>query len=256
MITIDDLKKDESLINEFVRENQRLVTMVIKKHFSYVNNTADYDDYFQTGCIGLVNAAKRFKPEYGTAFSTYAVPMITGEIMRYRRDFCVSSIHSPRSIKDKYFRYQALRNSGASEAEACSKLGMDSTELSVVANAVEPAFSLDAAVYDNDNGTPVTGGDVVGSSFSLEQEALGRLTFLEIAGYLKGLLSETDMKILMLYLQQKTQVNIGKAIGMSQVNISRRIKKIRQVCRYVKLCHDKGIKPDSIRDLCIEEKVG
>lgn len=256
MITIDDLKRDESLLNDFIKENQRLVTMVIKRHFSYVNNTADYDDYFQSGCIGLVKAAKRFKPEYGTAFSTYAVPMITGEIMRYRRDFCVSSIHSPRSIKDKYYRYQALRNKGASEAEACRELGIGPAELSVVVNAVEPVCSLDAVVYDNDNGTPVTGGDIVASSFSLEQEAVGRLVFGEIAGYLRGLLSETDMKILMLHLQNKTQIDIGKAIGMSQVNISRRIKKIRQVCRYVQQCHDKGVEPGSIRDLYVEEKTG
>lgn len=230
--------------------------MVIKRCFSYVNNTADYDDYFQSGCIGLVKAAKRFKPEYGTAFSTYAVPMITGEIMRYRRDFCVSSIHSPRRIKDKYYRYQALRKKGVSEAEACRELGMDSAEMNMVVNAVEPACSLDAVIYDNDSGTPVTGGDIVASSFSLEQEATGRLAFGEIAGYLRGLLSDTDLKILALYLQQKTQMDMGKALGTSQANISRHIKNIKEVCRYVKHCHDNGINPVNKINLFIEEKAG
>ncbi|MCX7841493.1 MAG: sigma-70 family RNA polymerase sigma factor [Clostridia bacterium] len=256
MITINDFKKNESLLEEFIRENQRLVSMVIKKQFSYVYNTAEYEDYFQSGCIGLVNAAKRFKPEYGTAFSTYAVSLIAGEIMRYRRDYCASGIHSSRNIKDKYYRYQALRNRGVAEAEACRELGVDSAELNKVINAMEPGYSLDAVIYENDSGTPLTGGDITADDFNLEEEAMDWLELEEILRHVKNILSESDRKIFNLYLQKKTQTQMKTMLGMSQANISRRIRKIKELCRYVKDCYDKGLSLKNIRGLNSIPKAG
>ena len=238
MITINDVKNNGELFDDFIKENQKLVSMVIRNKFSYVNNTVDYDDYFKNGCIGLVKAARKYDPDYGTAFSTYAVPLIEGEIMRYRRDFCVTSVHTPRSIKDKYFRYQALKSQGLKDTQACDALKIDTAELNRVINSVEGICSLDAVVFDNNSGTALTAGDIIPYRFNLEETVLNRVELEEKMLSLKRALCETDFKILMMRLRNKSQIDIGKKVGLSQVQISRRLVKIKAICKRIDYCYD------------------
>lgn len=238
MIKIEDVRNDNRLFDEFIQENMRLVSMVIKTKFRYVNNTTDYDDYFQTGCIGLVKAAKRYDPKFGTAFSTYAIPLIEGEIMRYRRDYCITNIHTPRSVKDKYFRYQALKESGLEDSEIIRELDIKPYELRRIICAVGGSCSIDTPVYEN---TQMTGVEMIASTADTEGESLGRLELKEKLMLAKRVLSKKDYIILILHLRNNTQTSIAKKLGISQTHVSRRLGKIREVCGRVGRWYELGL---------------
>lgn len=204
--------------DEAVRDNVGLVH-ACARHFR--GRGIEYDDLFQAGCLGLVKAAGNFDETRGVRFSTYAVPVILGEIRRLFRDG--GTVKVGRGLKELSVR--ALRESAAfadregrspTVGELAEALGVEPAEAAEALGAAQPPLSLTAG--DDDGGGQIDVGvepedDRIAELLSLKQV----VTELE----------PRDRKIIVFrYFQSRTQTETADALGMTQVQVSRREKKI------------------------------
>lgn len=181
----------------------------------------EYDDLFQAGCVGLVKAADGFEPERGFAFSTYAVPVILGEIRRIFRDG--GTVKVGRMLKEKSRvamlereRLTRINDREPTMSELAESLGLDLQETAHILNAAMPAFSLTADDESRNSqfDIPVESQDAeISDSIALQQVMVT--------------LPERDRRIIELrYFKGLTQSKTAEQLGMSQVQVSRREKAI------------------------------
>lgn len=204
-----------------VDENLALVRSVVKR---YLGRGAEYDDLYQLGCVGLVKAIARFDTSYEVRFSTYAVPMIAGEVKRFLRDD--GAVKVGRSLKELAARALALRDAwlDAGEvqpgvAELAAALGVCVEELAFALDAVRPVASLSERIYDDD-GTTLE--DTLRAP-AREDAVVDRMLVAELLGRLEG----RDRQIIVLrYFCDRTQTQVAEALGISQVQVSRLESKI------------------------------
>lgn len=209
---------DKAEREKIITENMGLVHSCAGK---FKGKGIEYDDLFQAGCVGLVKAADGFEPERGFAFSTYAVPVILGEIRRIFRDG--GTVKVGRMLKEKSRlallereRLTRLNDREPTMSELADSLGLDIQETAHILNAAMPAFSLTA---DDESRTsqfdiPVESYDAeISDSIALQQVMIT--------------LPERDRKIIELrYFKGMTQSKTAEQLGMSQVQVSRREKAI------------------------------
>jgi len=181
---------------------------------------ADYDDLFQAGCVGLIKAVDNFDESKGFAFSTYAVPVIIGEIKRLFRDG--GAIKVSRSLKEKSIQVQIIRERFIRKEQReptlseLSKLsGYDITELSEILNIIAPVVSLSAIIDDESTemDIPLDESDMLFDRISVKQ-LLDKLNYKE------------QCIIKYRYFEGKTQCETAKLLDVSQVQISRKEKAI------------------------------
>jgi RNA polymerase sporulation-specific sigma factor len=197
----------------------------VAKKFS--GRGAEAEDLFQIGAIGLVKCIDKFDPGFGVKFSTYAVPMILGEIKRYLRDDGMIKVSRPLkelAVKAKYAAEELGGRHGRSPTieELARALNADVSELITALEAGRGVESLNAAVHQGDGG-PVCLIDKLSS-----RAADSRDPGDEVA--LKDLIERLGPKerqvIILRYFQDKTQAEVAKAIGVSQVQVSRIEKRV------------------------------
>ena len=209
---------DENAREEFIFYNMRLVLSIVQR---FSPNKDSTDDIFQVGIIGLIKSIDNFNTSLGVKFSTYAVPMIIGEIRKYLRDS--SSIKVTRSTRD--IAYKALQakekilketNKDATIHEIAKETGLTEYQISDAMNAISEPLSLYDTVF-HDNGDTMLIMDQIKDSSS--DESIIEKTVLKQA--LK-LLGKREQQILFLrYFAGKTQVEISNEIGISQAQVSR-----------------------------------
>ena len=203
-----------------VEENLALVKFVVKR---FLDRGKEYDDLFQHGCLGLLKAIDRFDLNYDVAFSTYAVPVIIGEIRRYLRDD--NPMHIARSIADNARRIEALRaerlQAGEPEPslEALGRaLHLSGADVVLALNARQPVRSLTE---------PASGNEDI-----LLQETLGQECMAEVDDHillrdLLAALPDAERSLLVRrYFYAHTQSQIARDTGMTQVQVSRMEKRI------------------------------
>jgi RNA polymerase sigma factor (sigma-70 family) len=195
-------------------DNMGLVAYTIKMYFSFVLNTDRYDDYYQCGCIGLIKAAKAFKPEIG-AFSTYAVSRIHGEIKRFGRDYENQDLKVNRNAQKLYFQYQQLHDDGYSLDEIYQELDIKPFKLNQIICAMAPV-SIDACMYDED-GQATSFHDRIASSVNMEDEVVNN----QFLNQFQAKLTDRERKIFDMRLNNKTQTEIAAATCVSQAHVSR-----------------------------------
>lgn len=222
---------DKAAFDKKVEENTGLIMLVIKRYFG---TGYDAEDLFQVGTIGLIKAVKRFNPDFGVMFSTYAVPMIAGEIRRFLRDDGMLKIS--RTIKENAMKGRRTREKLLNEL--CREPTM--TEISAECNIpVEDLLYAFECCSGYDSLNEIVAGEnteleaFVGA-YSHEEETINRIW---IAGALDELSSTERSVIVMRYLQGKTQSVIAEKIGTSQVQVSRIEKrallKMREKMEYI-----------------------
>jgi RNA polymerase sporulation-specific sigma factor len=205
---------------QFIFANLRLVLSVIQK---YVAAKHENDDIFQVGCIGLIKAIDNFDPKFDVKFSTYAVPMIIGEIRRFLRD--ESGIRVSRSTRDT--AYKALQ---ASEhlskrlsreptiEEIAAEIGGTVNSVFFALSATGNVSSLDDPVGDKDSGDSITMMEQIPNH---EKTADDWLSDKLLKDSIKNL-AEKEREILMMrYFDGKTQMEISEEVGISQAQVSR-----------------------------------
>ena len=209
---------DESARDEFIVANMRLVLSVIKRFWTKSRSS---DDVFQAGCIGLIKAIDNFDLSFGVKFSTYAVPMIMGEIKRLLRDG--NSMRVPRSIRDT--AYQVLKTRGEiekrDEEATLERIAqeMNSTMKEVVyaLDAISDTVSLFDPVYNKAGDTRLL-MDQLGDEKCTDENWTEKVAIDNAM----NTLNERERKIIYLrYFEGKTQTEISQEVGISQAQVSR-----------------------------------
>lgn len=212
------LKSGEDVKGELINGNLKLVLSILKK---YNGRCENMDDLFQVGCIGLIKAIDNFDLNYNVKFSTYAVPMILGEIKRYLRDN--TSIRIARSVKDLSYRVikvrEELTNKNGKEPnthEIANKLDISEYDVVNAINSMKEPVSMYEPIY-NDGGDIIYLEDQLNSDegcYDVEtkialKKALDKLKFKE-----RHILTQR-------YFVGKTQIELASELGISQAQISR-----------------------------------
>lgn len=220
---------DPNARDELIQGNLRLVLSVIHR---FANRGENMDDLFQVGCIGLMKAIDNFDCSQNVRFSTYAVPMIIGEIRRYLRDN--NPIRVSRSIKDTAYRAMKVKEEYLRDhqkeptlSEIAQKLQLPESEVVIALESIVDPLSLYEPVF-SDGGDMVYIMDQIGDGGSAE-DWLDEIAFKESIRSL----SEREKKILTLrFMRGMTQTEVSNEIGISQAQVSRlekgAIDKIRQ----------------------------
>ncbi|MBR6006020.1 MAG: RNA polymerase sporulation sigma factor SigG [Clostridia bacterium] len=210
---------DEAAREEFITGNLRLVLSVIQR---FSGRGEQPDDLFQVGCIGLIKALDNFDTGHNVRFSTYAVPMIIGEIRRFLRDN--SSIRVSRSMRDTAYHALQARTRLADKSGAepriediAKEIGMKESDVIFALEAITEPVSLNEPLY-RDDGDPVYIVDQIRD----ESENVER--WLDSIAISDGMsrLSERERKILQLrFFAGKTQTEVAEQVGVSQAQVSR-----------------------------------
>ncbi len=214
---------DEKAREELINGNLRLVLSVIQRFSGRGENP---DDLFQVGCIGLIKAIDNFEISLNLRFSTYAVPMIIGEVRRYLRDN--NSVRVSRSMRDTAYhamqvkeRLQNELNREPTVEEIAKELDVKTSQVVIALESIVDPVSLFEPVY-NDGGDTIYVMDQV-SSFDTDSDWLDEIVIKET---IKDL-SEREKRILTLrFMQGKTQMEVSKEIGISQAQVSRLEKNV------------------------------
>lgn len=205
--------------DEFIEQNLPLVHFIVRRFRSRAAVTnVDLDDLFQVGCMGLIKAANKFEPERGFQFSTYAVPMIIGEILRYFREH--RPIFIPRTEQElagKILKYQLETKSAAEIAEflGCS--------IKLAARALKSLtlqlLSTDRPILQSKGAKEISVMDTI----PLHED----FSKVELSEFIQSL-SDREQQVARSTLAGSTQCEIGELIGKSQVQVWRSLQSIRE----------------------------
>ncbi len=220
---------DKASRDRILVENTGLIWSVVKR---FLNRGCDRDDLFQIGCIGMLKAIDRFDYSFNVAFSTYAVPMIAGEIKRFLRDD--GMIKVSRQIKENQIKIlnamEEYRNGNLTEPTVEQIAELSDLSIEEVVSAMEASRdveSIDKEITVHE-GKSQTIGDKLEDGTLVETLVLNKVLVRDILNRLK----DTERSILILhYFQNKTQTQIASILGMTQVQVSRCEKRIIQQLR-------------------------
>ncbi|WP_461809623.1 SigF/SigG family RNA polymerase sporulation sigma factor [Faecalimonas sp.] len=215
---------DEKARTQLVEENVGLVWCVVKRFYG---RGTDPEDLFQIGSIGLLKAIDKFDLSYEVKFSTYAVPMISGEIKRFLRDDSIIKVS--RSLKELSYKAYLTKeemkeclNREPTVEELAKKLKVEKEELVLALESGGEVESLHKPIYQKD-GNEIQLMDKLEEKEGQEEKILNHMLLKQL---LEQLEKEERQLIYMRYFANKTQSEIGKIMGMSQVQVSRLEKKI------------------------------
>ncbi len=216
---------DKEQRDALVSENIGLIYMVLKR---FSNRGHEKEDLFQIGVIGLLKAIDRFDLSRELSFSTYAVPMIIGEIRKFLRDD--GMIHVSRQIKDNARKIAAVKeelkkncNCDPTLEELKEATGLSIEEIVTAIEATSEVESIYQPVYNATDGNQLVLADQLEDAKRTEHELINQITVLQI---LDGLDEKDSLLIKLRYMEGKTQSECAKILGMNQVAVSRLEKKI------------------------------
>lgn len=214
----DKLARDKILI-----ENTGLIWSIVRR---FLNRGHEGEDLFQIGCIGMLKAIDRFDTEFDVAFSTYAVPMIAGEIRRFIRDDGIVKIS--RKIKENQMKIMHQREIYINEKkqeptiEELEKVcDLTKEEIVMAMDVSRNVESIDKEMYSKDSAYTLM--DLAEDDTNIEETVLNKIMVQQ----LMDMLESKERKIINLrYFKNKTQSQVAKEMGMTQVQVSRLEKKI------------------------------
>jgi RNA polymerase sporulation-specific sigma factor len=220
---------DKEARDTLFEENTGLIYSVARR---FLGRGVEMEDLFQIGSIGLLKAVDKFDPAFEVKFSTYAIPMILGELKRFFRDD--GMIKVSRSIKENQHRVYLAREKIEKELgrepslkEIAEMLEMPPEEVAMTMDSAAEVESLYRTVYQSE-GTDISLIDKIPEKENAEEHLLNRIFLEEILGKLES----SDRKLLyMRYFQDQTQTQIAEQLGVSQVKVSRMEKRILKKLR-------------------------
>lgn len=227
---------DKEARDRLVEENIGLVWSVAKR---FAGRGLDMEDLFQIGCIGLIKAIDKFDTDFNVKFSTYAVPMISGELKRFLRDDGMVKVS--RSLKENNWKIkQAMEKLGhengrdATLAEISAETGLTSEDIVMAMEANIEVESIYQTVYQGDGSEIYLVDRLAGDDFSelgvnaraqdIEKEKL--LNHMVLEQVISELSATEEQLIRMRYYEERTQTEVANVLGISQVQVSRMEKKV------------------------------
>lgn len=217
-----DTKAKEDIINE----NMGLVWSIVKR---FTNRGYEAEDLFQIGSIGLLKCIDKFNLDYDVKFSTYAVPMIMGEIKRFMRDDGMIKVSRPlkeMAAKAKYARETIIQRDGKEPTinELAEAINVSAEELALAMEAGMEVESLYNTIHQGD-GNPIYLIDKLEQTEVCDENMVDMIALKQIINQLN---KKERQIIIMRYFHDKTQSQVAKIIGISQVQVSRIEKKVLQ----------------------------
>ena len=213
------LAGDKQAREDYIKGNLRLVLSVIQR---FSGNNENVDDLFQIGCIGLIQAIDNFDITQNVRFSTYAVPMILGEVRRYLRDN--NSIRVSRSLRDTAYKANYARENLMKKnmkeptiMEIADEVGLSKEEITYAMDAIQTPMSLYEPVY-TDGGDPLYVMDQISDKKNREENWIEQLSLNEA---MKRLPDRERNIIRMRFYEGRTQTEVAEEVGISQAQVSR-----------------------------------
>lgn len=220
---------DKTAKQQFIYANMRLVLSVAQR---FLHKKYDADDLFQVGCVGLIKAIDNFDISLGVRFSTYAVPMIMGEIRRFLRDN--NAVRVSRSLRD--IAYKALQSREKltlslqrepSVDEIALDLQCPYMDVACALDAISEPMSLSEPIYADDQ-DEMELGDHITDEFNIDEKYINNVSIKDAI----KTLTPRERKILLLrYYVGKTQVEVSEEVGISQAQVSRLEKSALKVVK-------------------------
>ncbi len=216
---------DEAALSELVSGNVGLVWSIVRR---FLGRGVESDDLYQLGCIGLIKAVRKFDESYGVQFSTYAVPMIMGEIKRFLRDDGIIKVS--RSLKELATKARAARESLMNQLnreptvnEIAETVGVSAEDVAMALDALTAPETLSAG---DDDGRGLL--DRVASTDDIENDTINKVLLRDMLATFKA----RERQVIMLrYYGNKSQTEIARMLGISQVQVSRIEKKVIETMR-------------------------
>lgn len=220
---------DKEARERFVEENMGLVYTVVRR---FLGRGCDREDLVQIGCIGLLKAIDKFDTSFEVRFSTYAVPMIVGEIKRFLRDDGILKVS--RSIKENQYKIYKVKEEMEKRlgrepdiGELSKEMNMPVEELAMTMEAAADVDSIYKTVYQGE-GTDLLLLDRIPEKEDCHQKLLNKIFLEEILGKLEP---EERQLIGLRYFRDMTQMDVAGKMGISQVQVSRMEKRILKKLR-------------------------
>ncbi len=221
---------DDGATERLLNGNIALVRSIVRR---FIGRGAEYDDLFQIGCLGLVKAIRRFDVSFDVRFSTYAVPMIAGEIKRFLRDD--GMIKVSRTLKELAARAAAAKEKlsnalGREPAieEIAREIGAAAEDVLMALESARPHISIYEPVYGEDSDTLVI------DTAAAKDDTLDAVDRVMLKELVCALEPRERQLIILRYFMDKTQIEIAGLMGVSQVQVSRMesriLKKLRLLC--------------------------
>lgn len=215
---------DKEAREVLIEKNLGLVHHIVKR---FLNRGVDAEDLFQIGCIGLMKAIDKFDLSYDVKFSTYAVPMISGEIKRFLRDDGMVKVS--RTLKENGFkitkareRFQHEKGREPTLTEIAEMTGLSVEETVMAMDAGAEVESIYRSIYQSD-GNEIYLVDQIAGKSNEKEEVLNHMLLRQLLSELEG---EEKELIELRYFQGKTQTDVAARMGISQVQVSRLEKRI------------------------------
>jgi RNA polymerase sporulation-specific sigma factor len=220
---------NKQALDRLIEMNLPLVSSISKK---FLNRGYEYEDIFQIGSIGLVKAVNNFDPKFNVKFSTYAVPMIIGEIKRFLRDDGIIKVS--RSVKNTarklHYDKEALTKKldrAPTVDELAQYSGIDKEDIIMATESVYGVQYLYDTIHQDD-GAPVLLIDKLSEDGEEDKEIVDKIALKEA---LKNLDVKSRQIIMLRYFKDKTQIQVARMLGISQVQVSRIEKKVLKQMR-------------------------
>lgn len=220
---------DKNAQELLVKNNIGLVSTIVKK---FLNRGYEYEDIFQIGCIGLIKAIKNFNTDFNVRFSTYAVPMIMGEIKRFLRDDGIIKVS--RNLKETAKKVKQVKEKLSKELGRDVTISEIAQEMCVTSEDV--LMSLESLhtpeylyeVIHQDDGSPVLLIDKIGENKDYGNDVIDKLALKDLINSLEP---KSRQVIILRYFKDLTQSQISEILGISQVQVSRIEKKVLEYLR-------------------------
>lgn len=221
---IDAQNGNQEKMTKLVEENNGLIWSIVKR---FKDRGYELEDLYQIGSIGFIKSIQRFDASFDVKLSTYAVPYILGEIKRFIRDD--GSVKVSRSIKElsmkiRDIQAKYLRETGREITilEIAKELNVSKEEVAVAISSLKPTVSIYEDSYSNDEGG-ISFLDTLSSGIDEAEQVTNKISIKEMISDLE----ERDRQLILLrYYKNKTQMEVAKILGISQVQVSRIEKKI------------------------------
>ncbi len=221
---------DRFELDRLIRQNNGLIWSIVKR---FANRGYELEDLYQIGCIGFIKSIKRFDTSFDVKLSTYTVPYILGEIKKHIRDD--GPVKVSRSIKELYIKIRELQKEYLIKKgkeitiEEMSKiLKVSKEDINIAIESARPVESIENKVFADKGEKTISIADKI-STQKDEQELITNK--IVIKDLIKGLEDKDKEVILLRYYKEKTQSQIAKILGISQVQVSRIEKKVLEKMR-------------------------
>ena len=222
---------DKKALEELIEENNGLIWSIVKRFYGRGHEP---EDLYQIGCLGFIKSIKRFNTDFEVKLSTYAVPYMIGEIKRYIRDD--GPVKVSRSIKDLGIKIRELQREKMNKQgkepkiqEIAKELNVDLDDVILAMEATNSVESIEGTKHiNNKDGKSISLLDTLSTDKNEEETITNKLA---IGQLIKDLKDREKEIILLRYYKEKTQAQVAKILGISQVQVSRLERKILENMR-------------------------